>query len=161
MKSLAGIVLGSLLAITIGCAAKSSRAVQAPTATAAEPGAMGAVPEPRSEIDRLDQAISEEMNRLALPRPTPAPLTCTAPECAQQMSTTAATATAPPAATCKPAQTQTCTDSCKLQGSICENAGKICRIAADLGGTDAYANDMCNSGNASCEAAKQRCCSCM
>jgi hypothetical protein len=161
MKSLVGIVLGGLLAITIGCAARSKSA-PAPTSTAAEPSAMGAAPAtPRDEIDRLDQAISAEMGLLALTRPTPPPLTCSGAGCAQQMTGAAVAATAPQPAECKPAQTQTCTDSCKLKGSICENAGRICRIASDLGGGDAYANDKCNSGNASCEAAKQRCCSCM
>ena len=159
MKSLLGIVVGGLLAITIGCAAKSKSAAMAPTA--AEPAAMGSAPSPRDEISRLDQAISDEMGRLALTRPVPPPLTCTADECAQKMSGAAAAATAPAPAQCKPAQSETCTDSCKLKSSICDNAGRICRIASDLGGRDAYANDMCNSGNASCEAAKQRCCSCM
>ncbi|MDQ3333984.1 MAG: hypothetical protein M4D80_02400 [Myxococcota bacterium] len=160
MKSLVGIVLGGLLAVTIGCAAKSKSAAMAPT-TAAEPGAMGGAATPRDEIDRLDQAINDEMGRLSLTRPTPPPLTCSGETCAQQMSGAAVAATAPQPAECRPASTQTCTDSCKLKSSICENAGRICRIASDLGGNDAYANDKCNSGNASCEAAKQRCCSCM
>ena len=162
MKSLVGIVLGGLLAITIGCAAKSKGAA-APLATsgAADPSVAPTVADPRSELDRLDQAISDEMGQLSLTRPTPPPLTCTGAACAQQMSGAAAAATAPQPASCKPAQTQTCTDSCKLSSSICDNAGRICRIAADLGGDDAYANDKCNSGNASCEAARQRCCGCM
>ena len=54
----------------------------------------------------------------------------------------------------------TCSESCKLSGSICENAAKICDIAKQLGGTDAYANDKCASGNASCDASHAKCCSC-
>lgn len=160
MKSFAGIILGALVAIAIGCAGKSYKAAEAPTSTAAEPAAGGAST-PLSEIKLLDEQISDDMAKLSLERPTPPPLTCIGAACAQQMSGAATTAVAPQPPECRPAQTQTCTDSCKLKGSICENAGRICRIAADLGGTDAYANDKCNSGNASCEAAKQRCCSCM
>jgi hypothetical protein len=161
MKSFVGIILGALLAITIGCAAKSKSAT-APSSASPDPaGAMPGGGTPRDEIDRLDQAIDAEMGRLSLTRPTPPPLTCTGETCAQQMSGAAVAATAPQSAECRPASTPTCTDSCKLKSSICENAGRICRIASDLGGNDAYANDKCNSGNASCEAAKQRCCSCM
>ena len=115
----------------------------------------------QAELERLDQAITDEMGKLQLARPTPPPLTCVGAACAQQMSGAAVDATAPPPATCKPAQTPVCTDSCTLKESICKNAASICRIASDLGGTDAYANDKCNGGTASCEAAKTRCCSCM
>jgi hypothetical protein len=159
MKSFVGIVLGSLLAITIGCAAKSKRAM-APTTSAAEPASAG-VATPESEIKLLDEQISDDMAKLSLTRPTPPPLTCTGADCAQQMSGAAVTAVAPRAPTCQPAKTQTCTDTCSLTDSICKNAGRICKLAADLGGNDAYANDKCSSGNASCEAARERCCSCM
>src|SRR5512139_4246178 len=107
MKSLIGICAGALLAITIGCAAKSSPRASSPASTAAEPVGMGAVPsEPRSEIDRLDREITDEMAKLALPRPTPPPLTCAGADCAQQMSGAATTATAPAPPACRPAQTQ-------------------------------------------------------
>jgi|MudIll2142460700_1097286.scaffolds.fasta_scaffold02840_2 hypothetical protein len=159
MKSFVGVVVGVFVAVMIGCAAKSSAVQATSPTTAAEPGEMAGA-SPHREIDRLDLAISDEMAKLAVARPTPPPTTCTA-DCVQQMSGAAAAATAPQPAECRPAQTQTCSDTCKLKSSICENAGRICRIAADLGGTDAYANDKCTSGNASCEVAKQRCCSCM
>ena len=160
MKSFVAIVLGSLLAITIGCAAKSKSAATPPTSMAPEPAA-GGVATPESEIKLLDEQISDDMAKLSLTRPTPPPLTCTGADCAQQMSGAAVAATAPRAPTCQPAKTQTCTDTCSLTDSICTNAGRICKLAADLGGNDAYANDKCSSGNASCEAARQRCCSCM
>ena len=164
MKSILGILAGVLIAITIGCAAKSKSPASVQSPTTAEPMPAGAVPtggSTREQIDQLDSAITDEMGKLSLARPTPPPLTCTGDACAQQMSGAAIAATAPEPATCKPAQTPTCTDSCKLKSSICENAGRICRIATDLGGTDAYANDKCTSGNASCETARTRCCSCM
>ena len=161
MKSLVGIVLGAVLAFTIGCAAKSKSAA-APMATpsAAEPQAGGAAT-PESEIRLLDEQISDDMAKLALTRPTPQAPVCTGSECVQSMSAAAAAATAARPTTCQPAKTQTCTDTCSLTDSICKNAGRICKLATDLGGNDAYANDKCNSGTASCEAAKQRCCSCM
>lgn len=162
MKHLPGLATGALLAVVIGCAAKPAQ-VAAPSSAvtaSAEPG-MGVV-DPRTELDRLDQAITDDMAALALPRPAAPVPACTAgADCAQQMSGAATTATAAAPPTCKPAQTETCTEVCKLKTSICDNAGRICRIAADLGGTDAYANEKCTSGNASCEAAKQRCCGCM
>ena len=114
---------------------------------------------PRAELDQLDADISAQMARLGVERPAPPPNACTA-DCAEPMSTAAAAAVATDPR-CKPAKSEKCTESCTLKDSICKNAGRICEIASQLGGNDAYANDKCNSGTASCDAAKQRCCSCM
>ena len=57
------------------------------------------------------------------------------------------------------AQTQSCTDVCSLADAICENAGRICRIADELGG-DAWADGKCSSAKASCKQARQGCCRC-
>jgi len=93
-------------------------------------------------------------------RPAPPPTACVA-NCQSQQMTLATAATAPEAPTCKPGKSDTCTQSCALKKSICENAGNICRIAAEIGGNDAYANEKCNSGAASCDAATKRCCNCL
>ena len=63
--------------------------------------------------------------------------------------------------TCKVGASQTCTDSCNLSDSICKNADRICVLAKELGGADAYANETCDRGNASCKASRERCCGCM
>ena len=165
MKSLVGIVLGSLLAFVIGCAAKGAqRASEAPTATAAEPAepaAVGGSATPQSEIKLLDEQISDDMAKLSLTRPTAPPMTCTGADCKQQLSGAAVAAAEPQPPTCKPGKGDTCTQACTIKDSICKNASRICQLALDLGGSDAYANDKCSSGNASCEAAKQRCCGCL
>lgn len=153
MKHVLALVIGGLLALAIACggaAPKQAKPLPPP------PGGE------RAQIDALDQAITDAMTRLAEPRPAPAAGACVASCGAEPMAASARQAIAPEdATTCKPAQTQTCTDACNLKDSICSNASKICSIAADLGGDDAYANEKCNSGVASCEAARQRCCGCV
>jgi hypothetical protein len=148
MRSLVGIVVGGLLALAIACGGGSK-------ATSIGP------PPPRdvrAELEALDQAITADMQQLSEPRPAP-PVAACVENCADQMSGAAKAATqADPS--CKPAG-ETCKSSCDLTDSICKNAGKICSIAADLGGKDAYANETCNRGSASCEAARKRCCSCI
>lgn len=52
-----------------------------------------------------------------------------------------------------------CDDTCRLSGSICENAELICKIADSLGKED-RAQEKCTSAKASCREAKQKCCSC-
>ena len=150
MKSLVGVVVGGLLAFAIACGggAKSSMGPQPPP--------RGDV---RAELEALDLAITNDMQKLAEPRPAP-PVAACVENCADQMSG-AAKATTQSDPTCKPGAGETCTSSCDLKDSICKNAGKICSIASDLGGKDAFANEVCNRGLASCDAAKKRCCSCI
>lgn len=92
----------------------------------------------RAEIDRLDAAIAADLAKLESSTPAPAAMV---------------------EGVCSPATTPVCTEACTLKDSICANATKICEIAGKLG-TDAYANDKCTRGTASCDAAKQRCCNC-
>lgn len=62
--------------------------------------------------------------------------------------------------TCKAPTSDTCTQSCTLSDSVCDNAGKICRIAKELGGADSYASSKCQSANDSCKRTRETCCSC-
>lgn len=161
MKHLVGLPLGTLLAVAIGCAGAPSKSA-APQATASNVQAGAPSPtETRTEIDALDAKITADMAALGIARPIAAPITCVGEDCAQQIAGVATSTVAPAPPTCKPAQTQTCTDVCKLKDSICTNAGRICQLAADLHGADAHANDRCVQGNASCDAARERCCGCM
>jgi hypothetical protein len=99
------------------------------------------------------------MAKIEVARPPAPPLTCVGAACAEEM-TRLATAINTPPQTCT-AKTETCKDVCTLKDSICKNAGRICELASQLGGTDDNANDKCNQGNASCTAATQRCCGCL
>ena len=147
MKNVVGVVVGGLLALAIACGGAAPQRIDSP-------------PRPRdarAELERLDQEITAQMQQLNEPRPAP-PVDACVENCKQPMATQAQTARA---TTCEESKSETCKQSCTLKASICENAGKICTLAADLGGTDAYANEVCNRGLASCEAAKTRCCSCM
>lgn len=170
-SAIVGTLAGALIAVVmIACAAAPSRVqkTSAPAATVQPDQVQGAQrPEPpgggattpRGQIAALDQAITRDMQKLQLQRP-PAPANACTESCAQQMATAVeATATTP--ADCKPGASEKCGETCKLKDSICTAAGNICRIANELGGTDSFANDACNRGNASCDAAKQRCCSCL
>ena len=159
MRTLASLVLGIALA---ACAARSQKtAAPAQTAPQAgeQPSQMGV--SPRTELDLLDDQITADMERLGIVRPQPPPDVCVADCEPQQMSTAVSAAAAQDPATCQRSQSQTCTDACKLSDSICTNAKRICELATQLGGTDAYANDKCHRGTASCEAATKRCCSCL
>ncbi len=154
MRALVGIVVGGLLALAIACGGGAKSGVSQ------KPGGPPPPPEDaRTELERLDALITADMQALQEPRPAPPVASCIE-NCAQQMGGAAAAATAQDPS-CKPAQTETCNQSCTLKDSICANAGKICSIASDLGGKDQFANETCNRGSASCDAAKKRCCSCM
>lgn len=162
MRTLASLVLGIAIA---ACAARSQKE-PAPAAVPSRPespSSMGVTPgaSPRAELEILDDQITADMERLGIVRPQPAPDVCVADCEPQQMSTAVAAAAAQDPATCKRSGSQTCTDACALSDSICTNAKRICDLAAQLGGTDAYANDKCHRGTASCEAATKRCCSCL
>ena len=151
-----GLGLGLLLAFAIACGgAKSAQMKPEPP----PPGGGGMHGDPRAEIDRLDGEITATMEKLGEARPDPAAGACVDNCGAQAMSGAATTAIAQDPM-CKPASSTTCTESCNLKSSICTNAAKICEIAGKLGGADSYANDKCNRGTASCDAAKKRCCNC-
>jgi hypothetical protein len=112
--------------------------------------------DPRTEIDRLSQEIDAALATAGVATSTPA-------SCADSNACTADPYDAMPRGTdptCKPAANDVCTQSCTLSDSVCENAGKICKLAAQLGGADAYANGKCQSGNDSCKRTREKCCGC-
>jgi hypothetical protein len=167
MKAVIGLVLGAACAAVIACggskkAAQAPSAVTVPAAVGAEPTGAMAPDDPRARIEQLDQAITADLAKLELDRPAVPPTACIQPPC--DTEATAAAAARPPTAadpTCTPGQSTVCKDTCTLSDSICDNAGKICEIAQDLGGNDAWANEKCASGIASCDAARKRCCGCV
>jgi hypothetical protein len=52
-----------------------------------------------------------------------------------------------------------CRDSCTLATSICDNAGRICRLAQQLAGDD-WAAGKCTDAGAVCRQATADCCGC-
>ncbi len=144
------LLLAVMFTAACGGSAKSTSTTGAPPPNSAN--------DSRAEIDKLDQDITAKMAKLSEPRPA-APLQGEPASDPVRMATQANAPDDPNM--CKPAKTATCTESCELKTSICDNAARICTIANNLGGADSYANEKCSSGSASCEAAKKRCCSCM
>jgi hypothetical protein len=141
--------------IVVACGAAKQSPSMAPSLATPAPGGS-----PREQIDALDRAIEDELMKMGV-RPSPPPDCVAGASCG---STAPEPMTVTPAAedpTCKPAASSTCKDSCTLSDSICSNADKICTIAKQLGGADAYANEKCQRGKTSCETAHTRCCSCM
>lgn len=67
----------------------------------------------------------------------------------------------PPDAACPAAASEPpeCRDSCTLAASICDNAGRICRLAQQLAGDD-WAAGKCTDAGAVCRQATADCCDC-
>ena len=158
-----GIALGAAAAALVACAAAGSKQmVQAPpTAGAADAGAvMPSGSAEHTEIAQLDQAITDELTKRGLAVPADATCGARCDMAAIAMDSKPVTSD-PRMQSCKPGASDTCQDSCTLSDSICKNADRICTIAHQLGDRDAYANDKCVRGSQSCQASKQRCCSCL
>jgi hypothetical protein len=140
----------AIAAVVVACGGATARKAAAPPMAVPSDAGMPGGGNPRSEIQRLQNEIAASMGELKLPVP---------PESMGTNPTPVATSMRPSNdPTCKPAETDTCKDSCKLADSICDNAKKICEIAATM--NDDWANGKCNSGNQSCDAARGRCCNC-
>ncbi len=105
----------------------------------------------RQEISRHFQEIGRLRQQAGLPRE---------PETAQIESATATPNERIPMAT-PPVSNRSvsCQDTCTLQASICENATSICSLAQQLD-NDAWANEKCDSGKASCTLATEKCDEC-
>lgn len=157
---IAGLILGCACAVIVACGGSAKKSAMAPQPASSEAMPVAAGPEPstRQRIDDLAAQITSDLTKLNL-APPPAPATaCITPPCPPDRMAAPALPTSD--ATCKPGPSDTCKESCRLADSICGNAGKICGIAQELGGNDAYANEKCGSATASCSAARERCCGC-
>jgi hypothetical protein len=142
------LVLGLALGGFVACGgSRSSLKSGAAPATSMPGGADAPEADPRGQITQLDAQITADLEKLAMPRPTEPP----------SISAEAMSAGGAPA--CQVPASPTCADSCKLADSICDNAGRICKLAGQLE-NDPWANEKCSSGTASCEAARKRCCDC-
>ncbi len=166
MKLAAGLALGACVALVVACGAsqKSALPVAAESAAGAGPPTMASPSEQRAQIDALDAEITASFASLGVDRPAPAALPALGcnpgVDCTPQTMSTGIDA--PRAdATCKPGTSDTCDTSCTLADSVCSNASKICTIAGELGGSDAYANEKCDAGKSACDRASERCCTCL
>jgi hypothetical protein len=157
-------ILGTLLvmccAIAIACGGAQAQMSVAPAAPpVATPAAVEDArgQDPRAEIEALDRQITDELARANVARPMTA--TCTGAACAEAMSQPFTTPrVADPQ--CHPASTDRCSDACTLSTSICNTQQKICALANQLAGDD-WAANKCESAKTSCQAAHDRCCSCV
>jgi len=148
-ETLAALGAGVAIAAIVACGG-AQKSASAPGTRPASDAMPTGVQDPR--IVELDAKITAEMSQLGVERPIPPPPTMGGPEPVAVHPTVGDP-------TCKPAETQICKDTCALTTSICANAEQICKIAKELG-NDAWANDKCSSGNASCETARGKCCGC-
>ena len=162
MKAALGLVLGALCAVVIACGGAAMKTSSAPPPVA--PGSAG-MPPPMpgpasSEIAELSRKIDADLAAMGLQPPAVPAGACVRPPCgAEALSVTTVRQHADDPS-CKPGPSDACHDSCRLSDSICESSGRICKIASDLGGGDAYANEKCAGGKASCDASRGRCCGC-
>jgi hypothetical protein len=162
VKGVVGVALGALLAaLAVSCAAgamQSKAGGAAPRAVDGGTMPVMSVSEAHAQIERLDRQITDSMARGHVPA---ASVEAIEPTASPQERIAATPMAAPPRLDleCHHGASEACTDSCTLADSICEDAQKICNLAKQLPG-DEYAADKCTSGEASCRAAKDRCCAC-
>lgn len=162
MKAFGGLLVGACLALVVACAAgkSSMSAPQTAPTTEATPAGIGVDGgNARDRILELEIQIDQQIAQLGLP-PTPPPA-CPNGNCSASAAEPMTVTPSAQDTTCKPGKSETCTQSCTLSDSICDNAGKICELAKELGGDDNFANEKCTRGKASCQASRTRCCGCL
>lgn len=138
------VVAGALIASIIAACASSPRSTTAPEAPAPAQVMPSSSPE-HAQIQQLADQIDRQRGTLQLSEPHATPMA-------------AGSAVAPPP-TCKRDPSETCTQTCQLSDSICDNAKKICDIAQTLRDDD-WAANKCADANATCAAASKQCCEC-
>jgi hypothetical protein len=161
VRALLGLVLGAACAVVIACGGAASKSgVNQPgvAPTAVQGGGVESPGGTKQQIEQLDAEIESQLKGLDLARPMTRPCGPDHPCDVVAMSNGVTQTQADPQ--CHPGTSDTCTQSCTLGKSICDNAGKICSLAQQLG-DDAWAQNKCASGKASCEAAHAKCCNCM
>jgi hypothetical protein len=154
-----GVLAGALCAIAIACGGSSKYAQSPATSGAAAPPMPGGGAG-RAEIDELSRKIDADLAAMGVERPAAPMAACIRPPCAAEALSTGVRPAHAAEPECRPGAGEVCRDSCQLSDSICDSSGRICRIASELGGDDAYANEKCASGKASCDAARTKCCGC-
>ena len=164
VRAALGLALGALCAAVIACGGGAMKSAAPPgVAPGVASEAAGVPPSPgpaRGELDELVRKIDTDLAAMGLSPPAVPPSACIRPPCGADALSVTAVPQHTDDPSCKPGPSDACHDSCRLSDSICDSSGRICKIAVDLGGDDAYANEKCASGKASCDAARGRCCGC-
>lgn len=152
--TLASILAGAAIAIAIvACGAAPKQSMTAAPGQARPD--VAPVPGRNPTIEKAEAAIEAAMQKLELEHVRDAVPACAQPPCgADGMHVKPSTDPK-----CVHGTSQTCTDTCTLADSICENAETICKIAKELG-NDAWANGKCAGAETSCEKARGKCCGC-
>lgn len=134
------VVAGALVAsIVAACASNPHSPPEAPAPASVMPG----VSPEHAQIQQLwDQIDQIDRQRGSLPPSGPHAMPMAAGSAA-----------------CKRDPSETCTQTCQLSDSICDNAKKICDIAQTLRDDD-WAAKKCADANATCDAAAKQCCEC-
>lgn len=131
-------LLGGLASATIvACASQHAQTMP----SAAAPQVMPAQSPQHDEIMRLSQEIAAQSRTLGRGEDPAHPMSgVSTMECARSLAST-------------------CTQSCALSDTICDNAKKICDLARELPG-DRWAEQKCADGSATCDQARATCCAC-
>jgi hypothetical protein len=140
----------ALMVIVAACAMGGKKAAMAPSEAQTQQTMPATNESAKSELDRLYAQVEQERQSMQLAEPM------VSPGAAMPMTAQPTTATDN---TCRPAQSETCTSSCKLSDSICTNAGKICKLANELA-PDEDAAAKCVKADKTCKTAHDKCCSC-
>jgi hypothetical protein len=140
VKGIVGLVAGACMALAIACAASQAPMAVTPQMAPASGSSHDQIQELANQLDakRVELKLPEQHG--IVNNATPMGTTPDVPACAR-------------------AQSDTCTQTCTLADSICDNSKKICELADQLAG-DAWAAQKCADGNATCAAATKRCCEC-
>jgi len=146
------------MALVTACAMGGSKrpaSVPASADTTAPAVAGSASPlgeDPTTEINRRYAEVEKQRDAMQLREPEiSSPL---APSAANPMATTPSSDDP----TCKRAKNDTCDQSCELSDSICDNAKRICDLAAEMKSEWAY--EKCAKAKSTCETSHEKCCSC-
>jgi hypothetical protein len=153
VKGALGVVAGLACAAIIACSASPKTAMTPASQPPVPATAHGAEPvpsDPHAAIEYYAEQIDAQRKQMQLPE-TVLPMSSqpVAPISAHASDDT----------TCHPASTATCGDVCRMSDSICDNSGKICKLADDLG-DDEWAAGKCASAKQTCGDAHKRCCEC-
>lgn len=155
-----GLAAGALCAIAFACGGAKSAMAPKSSSPSPMPERAEGMHGGHEEIDELSRRIDADLASMGLQRPAVPLAACIQPPCAAEALSAGMRPGYGVEPDCKPGAGDTCRDSCRLSDSICDSSGRICRIATELGGGDAYANERCASGKASCDEARTRCCGC-
>ena len=165
MKRLA-IVAWLATAVVMGCASQPRAPMSRAPSESSHPAQVTSesahlptipAPDPREELELLDQQIDNARARMGLEEVVGAMAACSTCPVAPAEPFVKVPSSHDP--TCRPASNAPCQDSCTLYDAICANADRICTLARGMR-SDRGAAKSCSRGMATCHAAKEKCCSC-